>query len=174
MLPPIGIIDIDSVPPATMASAPPTMMRSAAIAIACSPDEQKRLMVSADTSTGSPARNDAMRATFMPCSPSGIAQPRMTSSISFGSNWGTRSSAPLIATAANSSGRVARSVPLNARPTGVRTADTITTSLIIQSPVLGSQFPAWRREPSAQKINRFRLSSCRLAFSLKLVLLSRA
>ena len=88
------------------------MMRSAAIAMACSPDEQKRLMVTAETSTGKPARSEAMRATFIPCSASGMAQPRMTSSISLGSSCGTRSSAPLIATAASSSGRVARSVPL--------------------------------------------------------------
>src|ERR1035438_10125317 len=60
----MGIIDIDSVPPATMTSAPPLMMRSAAIAIDCSPEEQKRLIVSAETSTGKPARREAMRATF--------------------------------------------------------------------------------------------------------------
>src|SRR6267378_1360431 len=114
-------------------------MRSAAMAIDCSPDEQKRLIVSADTSTGSPARSEAMRATFIPCSPSGMAQPRITSSISLGSIWGTRSRARLIATAAISSGRVARSAPLKARPTGVRTADARMTSLIISSRVK-SQF----------------------------------
>ncbi len=69
-------------------------------------------MVMAEASTGSPARREAMRATFMPCSASGMAQPRMTSSISLGSSWGTRSRAPLIAKAARSSGRVARRVPL--------------------------------------------------------------
>ena len=131
--PPMGIMVMDSIPPATITSAPPAMMRSAAIAIACSPEEQKRLMVIAETSTGRPARSDAMRATFIPCSASGMAQPRMTSSISFGSSCGTRSSAPLMATAASSSGRVARSVPLNARPTGVRTEETMTTSRIVQS-----------------------------------------
>ena len=104
MCPPIGIMDMDSVPPATITSAPPLMMRSAAIAIACSPEEQKRLMVSAETSTGSPARSEAMRATFIPCSASGMAQPRMTSSISLGSICGTRSSAPLMAIAASSGG----------------------------------------------------------------------
>ena len=93
---------MDSVPPATITSAPPLMMRSAAIAIACKPEEQKRLMVSAETSTGSPARSEAMRATFIPCSASGMAQPRM----------------------------VARSVPLKARPTGVRTEDARMTSRI--------------------------------------------
>ena len=60
------------------------MIRSAANAIACRPDEQKRLMVTADACTGTPARRLAMRATFSPCSASGIAQPRITSSISSG------------------------------------------------------------------------------------------
>ncbi len=82
----MGIMVIDSTPPATMVSAPPAMMRSAAMAIACRPEEQKRLMVMAEISTGKPARSDAMRATFMPCSASGMAQPRMTSSISLGSS----------------------------------------------------------------------------------------
>ena len=39
------------------------------------PDEQKRLTVTAEAVTGTPARRLAMRATFMPCSASGIAQP---------------------------------------------------------------------------------------------------
>ena len=47
LLPPIGISDMDSVPPATMTSAPPPRMRSAASAMACSPEAQKRLMVMA-------------------------------------------------------------------------------------------------------------------------------
>src|SRR5690348_6876500 len=132
---------MDSVPPATITSAPPPAMRSAAIAIDCNPDEQKRLIVIADASTGNPARSDAIRATFMPCSASGIAQPRITSSISLGSSCGTLSSAPLIAMAPSSSGRVARSVPLNARPTGVRIEETITASRICPfAPVLPDQF----------------------------------
>ena len=80
--PPIGTRLIDSVPPATMAVAKPAMIRSAAKAIDCRPDEQKRLMVTADALTGMPARRLAIRATFSPCSASGIAQPRITSSIS--------------------------------------------------------------------------------------------
>ena len=60
------------------------MMRSAANAIACRPEEQKRLIVTAEAVTGMPARRLAMRATFRPCSASGIAQPRITSSISAG------------------------------------------------------------------------------------------
>ena len=41
-------------------------------------------MVTAEASTGMPARRLAMRATFMPCSPSGIAHPMITSSIDGG------------------------------------------------------------------------------------------
>src|SRR5215467_11735540 len=128
LLPPIGTRDMDSVPPATITCAEPPRMRSAASAMACNPDEQKRLMVIAEVSTGRPARSAAMRATFIPCSPSGMAQPRITSSISLGSSPGTRASASLMASAARSSGRVARNEPLEARPTGVRTEETITAS----------------------------------------------
>src|SRR5438132_8148137 len=126
---------MDSVPPATMVDAKPHMMRSAANAIAWRPDEQKRLMVTADAETGMPARRLAMRATFRPCSASGIAHPRITSSTSAGSTPGARRSASAIAVAASSSGRVPRSVPLGALPTAVRTALTMTASCIWSSPV---------------------------------------
>ena len=68
-------------------------MRCAAIAIACRPDEQKRLTVMPDTDTGRPARIAAMRPMFLPVAPSGIAQPITTSSISAGSI-AARSTAP--------------------------------------------------------------------------------
>src|SRR4029077_21049678 len=95
-----------------------------------SPDEQKRLIVTADADTGTPARRLAMRATFSPCSPSGIAHPRITSSISPASRPGVRRSASAITVAASSSGRVPRSVPFGALPTGVRTAETMTASVM--------------------------------------------
>src|SRR5260370_34632061 len=79
---------------------------------------------------GRPARKLATRATFMHCSASGIAQPRMTSSISDLSSCGMRASAPLMAKAARSSGRVVRSVPRGVLPTAVRTADAMMTSFI--------------------------------------------
>src|SRR5262245_30280873 len=126
----MGIMLIDSVPPPIATSARPAATESTANEMACNPEEQKRLMVMAETSTGRPARNDAMRATFIHCSASGVAQPMITSSISFLSSWGMRSSAPLMATAARSSGLVARSVPLPDFPTAVRTELAITTSLI--------------------------------------------
>src|SRR5215218_5416818 len=130
MWPPIGIIDIVSKPPATITSAPPLLILSAAIAIDCNPDEQKRLIVIALVSTGKPARIAAARATFIPCSASGIAHPMITSSISEVSKPGTRATASLITAAPISSGRVVRSVPFGALPTAVRTAETITASLI--------------------------------------------
>ncbi len=89
----MGTIVIDSVPPATTTSANPARIRSAAIAIDCSPEEQNRLIVIAGTLSGSPAFRAQMRATFIPCSASGIAQPRITSSMRAGSRFGTRSSA---------------------------------------------------------------------------------
>src|SRR2546423_3819484 len=136
MWPPIGINDMLSRPPATITSAAPVLMRSAAIAIDCKPDEQKRLIVIALVSTGKPARLAAARATFIPCSASGIAHPMITSSISEPSCSGTRSNALLMTVAPISSGRVVRNVPFGTFPTAVRTADTITASLITKPALL--------------------------------------
>ena len=55
------------------------------MAIACKPDEQKRLIVTPPTLTGSPALMAICLAIFKPVAPSGFAQPIMTSSISAGS-----------------------------------------------------------------------------------------
>src|SRR4051812_32011613 len=112
------------------------MIRSAAYAIACRPDEQKRLTVTADALTGMPARRLAIRATFMPCSASGIAQPMITSSTSAASMPGARFSASAMATAPSSSGRVPRSVPPGALPDAVLTAETMTASFIIPQQIL--------------------------------------
>ena len=73
----------------------------------------------------------AARATFMPCSASGIAQPMITSSTSDFSSPSARLRASSMTAAPISSGRVFRSVPFGAFPTAVRTAETITASLII-------------------------------------------
>src|SRR5437868_4521494 len=77
-----------------------------------------------------PARRLAMRATLSPCSASGIAQPKMTSSIAAGSTPGARASASRIVAAASSSGRMKRSAPFGALPTGVRTDETMNASAI--------------------------------------------
>ena len=114
-----------SVPQASIRSASPRRMRSAAIATACEPDEQKRLTVTPGTLSGSPASSSPIRATFMPCSASGIAQPTITSAMRCGSMPGALASAARITCASRSSGRVLRNMPRGALPTGVRTAATM-------------------------------------------------
>jgi hypothetical protein len=111
------------------------MTRSDANAIACRPDEQNLLIVTADALTGTPARRLAIRATFRPCSASGMAHPKMTSSTSAGVIPGARRSASAIAVAASSSGLVPRRAPPGALPTGVLTAATITASFIVPQEV---------------------------------------
>src|SRR5512139_2646963 len=100
------------------------------------PEEQKRLTVTAEASTGTPARRLAMRATLRPCSPSGMAQPITTSSMSAGTTPGARRSASAMTAAASSSGRTTLSVPFGALPTAVRVAETITASCMSGLPVL--------------------------------------
>ena len=74
-----------------------------------------------------PARKAAMRAMFMPCSASGMAQPRTTSSTKLALKPLVRSMAPRIAVAARSTGLVSLRDPLMARPTAVLTALATTT-----------------------------------------------
>src|SRR6478736_9817312 len=61
------------------------MMRWAAVAMVCRPDEQKRLMVMPDVVIGRPARSAIWRAMLEPVAPSGVAQPMITSSTVAGS-----------------------------------------------------------------------------------------
>jgi len=61
---------MDSAPPAMMISADPARIRSAARAMAWSPELQKRLMVIAGTESGRPARRADWRAMLEPASPS--------------------------------------------------------------------------------------------------------
>src|SRR5579859_6878431 len=126
--PPIGTRDMLSMPPATTTSPRPSIMLCAAIFTACKLEAQKRLTVVPPTVSGRPASATTRRARFIPCSPSGKAQPRITSSISARSSCGTRSTAALTASAARSSARTSLSAPLLARPIGVRTALTMTAS----------------------------------------------
>ena len=125
LLPPIGTMLMLSVPAAIMTSASPSRMRSAASATACVPDEQKRLIVMPGTLSGKPASSNPMRATFMPCSASGIAQPTITSSTAAASSPGHRSIAAFSTCASMSSGRTFLNMPRGALPTGVRVAATM-------------------------------------------------
>jgi hypothetical protein len=103
-------------------------MRSAAIATALRPDEQKRLIVMPPVELGSPDSSTAMRAMFRPCSASGMAHPMMASSTAFGSRLGTWAIAERIAATSRSSGRMLRNAPLGALPIGVRVAATMYAS----------------------------------------------
>lgn len=67
--------EIDSTPPATYTSPSPAMIRCAASAIVCNPEEQKRFTVIPGTLTGSPARSAICRAMFAPVAPSGSRSP---------------------------------------------------------------------------------------------------
>ena len=89
------------------------------------PEAQKRLTVMPPIGFGKPQRATAMRAMFMPCSPSGNEQPTMASSIAAGSSVGTCFMAPRIAAISRSSGRVLRKKPRPERPIGVRVAATM-------------------------------------------------
>ena len=95
------------------------------MATACTPEEQKRLMVMPGTVSGRPASSAPMRATFMPCSASGMAQPMMTSAMRAGSMPGHCSMAARMTCASMSSGRVLRNTPRGALPTGVRVVATM-------------------------------------------------
>src|SRR5258706_8810927 len=130
LLPIIGTIDMDSVPAAITMSSSPVRIRSAASATAWTPEEQKRLIVIAGTLSGSPASRTPMRATFMPCSASGIAHPTITSPISRGSSPGTCAITPFSTCASMSSGRTLLNIPRGALPTGVRIAATMYASWI--------------------------------------------
>ena len=82
-------------------------------------------MVCAAMVLGRPASSTPMRATFMPCSPSGMAQPMMASSMREVSMPGACATTALSTWASMSSGRVLRNTPLGALPTGVRVAATM-------------------------------------------------
>src|SRR5688572_6827237 len=112
-------------------STPSLMMWWAAIAMACRPDEQNRFTVVPAVVTGSPERTAATRAMLWPCGPCGWPQPRMTSSTSLMSSWGTFPSASLMQCAARSSGRVRLKDPRNDFASGVRELATTTASLMV-------------------------------------------
>ncbi len=114
-----------SVPAAIMTCASPVRIRSAAIETALSPDEQNRFTVMPATLAGNPASSTPIRATFNPCSNSGIAQPTMASSMRSGAIAGTCARTLRITCASSVSGRVDRNAPRGALPTAERVAATM-------------------------------------------------
>src|SRR5690606_17373485 len=107
---------------------PSLMMRPAAMAIDCRPDEQKRLIVVPEVVTGQPAQMAARRPIFMPVAPSGAPQPMMTSSTSPGS-MPARAMACLIAWPAMAAPCVLLKPPRPALARPVRAVETMTASL---------------------------------------------
>src|SRR6266853_1732308 len=119
-------------PPATITSASPAMMRCAANAMVCRPEEQKRLTVTPDTVTGRPARIADRRAMFCPVARSGMAQPIITSSTSPGST-PERATACLTTWPPSTAPWVMLKAPRNALPIGVRAVETMTASGMLGS-----------------------------------------
>ena len=74
---------------------------------------------------GSPASTAAIRATFRPCAPSGMAQPQITSSMAVLSSPGAWASSDCSTLTSRSSGRVLRKNPRCDLPMGVRVAATM-------------------------------------------------
>src|SRR5882762_3152886 len=118
---------IDSSPPATTIGTRSTITRCAASAMACMPEEQKRLTVMPAVVTGSPARSAAWRAMFWPVAPSGSAQPMTTSSTSPGSR-PARLTACAMTWPPTAAPCVLLKAPRYARPIGVRAVETMTAS----------------------------------------------
>src|SRR4051794_30022186 len=116
-------------PPATATGTPSHTTRFAAIATACSPDEQNRFTVMAAALLGSPARSEACRAMLWPVAPSPKPQPITTSSTSPGST-PARSTACLITCPPISAPCVRLNAPRIAFPIGVRAVETMTASTI--------------------------------------------
>ena len=75
---------------------------------------------------------EIIRATFKPCSPSGVALPTITSSISSFSKFGNWETICLITSAARSSARVKRKTPRGALPTAVRYAAMMYASIFYE------------------------------------------
>ena len=91
---------------------------------ACWAEPHWRSTVVPGTVSGKPAASAALRPMFMACSPTVMVQPMTTSSTRAGSR-SLRSTSALSGAAARSTGCQPESLPLR-RPTGVRSASTIT------------------------------------------------
>src|SRR5438093_2373381 len=100
------------------------------MAIALSPDAQKRLTVDPGTDVGRPDMTATVLPTFWPCGPSGKPAPRMTSSTCAGSTSGTRRSSSRTHCTAMSSGRARLNEPRNDLARPLRTLATISASRI--------------------------------------------
>src|SRR6266700_1122001 len=118
---------IDSAPPATAASASPSLMACAADTIACNPLPHSRLTLNAGVSTGSPPLTAATRARYMSRTSVWMTLPNTACPTSTGSR-PDRATTSLTTVAARSHGGTSFSPPPYL-PIAVRTPDSTTTSL---------------------------------------------
>src|SRR5579885_714999 len=117
----------------------PALIAAAAAWIAVMEEPHRRFTVWPETSCGRPASSATWRAMLKPCSRVCCTQPQITSSISLGFTAGLRLSKAFTSSAERFSARTLRNTPPLERPIGVRTASTITTSVIavLRKPLLG-------------------------------------
>ena len=146
-----AVQEMVSSPPATYTSPSLAMMRCAARAMVCRPDEQKRFTVMPDTVMGQPARRAAWRAMLAPLAPSGVPQPMMTSSTSAASipaRWMACSITwpPSVAPC------VMLKAPFQLLVKGVRAVDTITADVMLDPCSVVWLVAYWKVLPSAASL----------------------
>src|SRR6478609_1396868 len=110
--------------------------------MACWLEPHWRSTVVAGTDSGKPAARTALRPTLNACSPTCPTQPAITSSMSAGSSL-LRATRPWSVKPRRSAGCQDFSMP-SRRPSGVRTASTITASLFIMLLSLQTAYAVWR------------------------------
>src|SRR5215831_8607188 len=131
-----------SMPPATATSMLPSAISCAAETMACAPEPQTRLTVSAGTVTGSPAWMAACRAGFI-LVPACTTLPMTTVSTSSARSFARATAAP-IATAPRLGAGISLSVPPNV-PIAVRTGSAKTTERDVMANLLKAQRVAGAR-----------------------------
>src|SRR5579871_2665369 len=120
---------IDSAPPATAASASPSMMAWAAETIACRPLPHSRFTVNAGVSTGRPPLTAATRLRYMSRVSVWITLPKAQCPTAAGSTRARRTDSATTAAARSHGGTLASPPPYF--PMAVRTPDRMKTSLVI-------------------------------------------
>src|SRR5438093_2903261 len=129
---PMGTRLIDSTPHATTTSAAPPATNELARLVACWDEPHCESTVVAATVRGSPAVSHAVRAMLNDCSPTCDTQPATTWSTCVGSMPDRSTTACCTAPSSWEGWTVDSPPPL--RPMGVRTASTITTSVMAAEP----------------------------------------
>ena len=126
MLEPMGTRLMTSTPHPTATSTTPDATRAVARLVACWDEPHWLSTVVAAAEMGSPAASHAVRVTLKACMPTWLTQPPTTWPTSAGS-MPDRSMSAFWTVPSSSAACMVDSPPLR-RPTGVRTASTMTTS----------------------------------------------